>query len=81
MNLEQGDVVWALDPFKDGGSGRPWLVLNNHSAPFDGQQFICATLTTQTYHEQGLLLTPRDYRDGPLPDEYGASMGALRTPR
>lgn len=45
-----GDVVFGTDPFKEGGDGRPWLLLSNHEGqPFHGEQYIALSLTTRAW--------------------------------
>ncbi|SEP26719.1 PemK-like, MazF-like toxin of type II toxin-antitoxin system [Halogranum amylolyticum] len=66
MLLEQGAIIWAVDPFKDNGEGRPWLVIGNSEAPFHGEQYICLALTSKTYHDEALPLREDDYDDAPL---------------
>lgn len=45
-----GDVVWAPDPYTDGGP-RPWLVLAADALPFAGEEYVCAALTTTDHRE------------------------------
>lgn len=41
-----GDVFWAPDPFRDGANPRLWLVLASESLPYEGEEYVCAALTT-----------------------------------
>jgi mRNA interferase MazF len=44
MSMERGDVVVAIDPFKDDEeAGRPFLVLNRAKTPFHGEQFTASS--------------------------------------
>lgn len=64
MSHKRGDVIWAADPFREGNSGRPWLVVGGSATPFHGDQFICVALTSKGYHEEAVSLQnaglPRD---------------------
>lgn len=64
MSHERGDVIWAADPFGEGGAGRPWLVVGGSTTPFHGEQFICVAVTSKGYHDEAVSLQnaglPRD---------------------
>lgn len=45
-SYQPGDVVWAPDPFRDGGNPRLWLVLASDGLPYSGEEYICVALTT-----------------------------------
>lgn len=50
MQPERGDVVRSSDPFKLGSDRqRPWLIVNNHSHPFDDEQFLAVAISTKRY--------------------------------
>lgn len=44
--FEDGDVVWAPDPYSQGSNPRLWLVLATDSLPYVGEEYLCAALTT-----------------------------------
>lgn len=44
--FQKGDVFWTLDPFRQGGTPRLWLVLAAENLPYRGEEYICAALTT-----------------------------------
>ncbi|MFC7076820.1 hypothetical protein [Haloarcula halophila] len=44
--FKKGDVVWAPDPFREGQNPRLWLVLSAEGLPYQGEEYICAVLTT-----------------------------------
>jgi mRNA interferase MazF len=67
MSYERGDVVVAIDPFKDNESGRPFLVINHADTPFHGDQFIVLSLTTKTWHDERIPLADDDWVDGGAP--------------
>jgi hypothetical protein len=60
MTYERGDVVWGPDPFKQGESPRPWLILNNERHPFGDEEYMTVTITT-TPHEGGVAITEDDW--------------------
>jgi len=64
VNHDRGDIVWAADPFREEGAGRPWLVVGGSATPFHGDQFICVAITSKGYHEEAVSLQnaglPRD---------------------
>lgn len=54
----RGEVVWARDPFRAGGSNpRPWLVVANEALPYPEEECIAVALTT-TSHHRGSLRVP-----------------------
>lgn len=67
MTLERGDVVMAVDPFKEGDAGRPFLVVSSSTTPFHGEQYIAFSLTTQTWHDERIPLKPTDWVTGGAP--------------
>jgi mRNA interferase MazF len=67
MTYERGDVVVAGDPFKNGDSGRPFLVVNNTDTPFHGEQYITLSLTTRTWYEERIPISDDDWVDGGAP--------------
>lgn len=65
---ERGDVVYGTGPFKDGGAGRPWLVVSNHvGQPFHGEQYIVLTLTTKRWHDDFIEIPDQGWVDGGAP--------------
>lgn len=44
--FEDGEVVWAPDPYRDGSKPRLWLILATDSLPYTGEEYLCAALTT-----------------------------------
>lgn len=67
MSYERGDVVVALDPFKDDSSARPFLIINDSETPFHGEQYIALSLTTRTWYEERIPLAEGDWIDGGAP--------------
>ena len=68
MKWERGDVVVATDPFSDADArGRPFLVINNESMPFHGEQYIALSLTTRTWHDERIPLDEEHWREGGAP--------------
>lgn len=67
MEYERGDVVIALDPFRDGSSGRPFLIVSSGETPFHGEQYIALSLTTRTWYEERIPLAEEDWVDGGAP--------------
>lgn len=52
MSYEPGDVVVAVDPFRDGdGAVRPFLVINQSTMPFHANQSIALALTTRSWYD------------------------------
>ncbi|QCS43980.1 type II toxin-antitoxin system PemK/MazF family toxin [Natrinema versiforme] len=67
MSYERGDVVVALDPFRDGSSGRPFLLIDYEKTPFHGEQYISLSLTTRTWYEERIPLDEADWEEGGAP--------------
>lgn len=68
--FERGDVVFGADPFKEGVTARPWLIINNHEGrEFHGQQYIALTLTTRAWMEGLIALPDEMWLKGGTPDE------------
>jgi hypothetical protein len=45
MSYDRGDVVVAFDPFTDGSSGRPFLIVGHEKTPFHEEQYIALSLS------------------------------------
>lgn len=43
---KRGDVVWAVDPFREKSNPRPWLILATDSLPYPKEDYICVVITT-----------------------------------
>lgn len=68
--FERGDVVDGDDPFKDGQTARPWLVLTNHEGrPFHGEQYIALTLTSKSWLDGLIYIAKQYWLRGGMPDE------------
>ena len=67
MSYERGDVVIALDPFKDDSSGRPFLIVSDEETPFHGEQYIALSLTTRTWYDERIPLEEGDWEEGGAP--------------
>ena len=81
MQPEQGDVVRSVDPFKLGDDRqRPWLIVNNDSHPFGGEQFIAVAISTKEYGES-IPLEPVVWTVGGVPQESFVSPWAVHSPR
>ena len=80
MSYQRGDVVWGPDPFKSGENPRPWLILNNDSHPFGGEEYITVTLTT-TPHDKGTPIAEDDWVEGGMPRQSYASPWAVASPK
>lgn len=65
----RGDVVEVGDPFNDGDRSRPFLLVNTDAHPFDGEQYIAVTLTTRTWYEETIAISPDDFLEGGVPEE------------
>ena len=61
-----GDVIFGDDAFKQDGE-RPWLVVNNESHPFDGEQYVVMGLTTRTWYDDRVPLGEDDFVEGTAP--------------
>lgn len=44
--FQDGEVVWAPDPYSGGSNPRLWLILATGSLPYAGEEYLCAALTT-----------------------------------
>ncbi|WP_255171217.1 type II toxin-antitoxin system PemK/MazF family toxin [Natrononativus amylolyticus] len=69
MSVDRGTIVYAADPFKDGDSGRPWVIISTPEMPFQGEQYIVLTLSTKTWYENRIPIETDDVIEGGLPDE------------
>lgn len=78
MNLERGEVVWGPDTFKDGFNPRPWLVLNNDTHPFGGEESITVTLTTEERRDS-VPIEEEDWVRGGSPRKSYASPWVVTT--
>lgn len=67
MTRDRGDVVIALDPFKDDASGRPFLIVSDAATPFHGEQYVALSLTTRTWYEDRIPLDADDWIEGGAP--------------
>jgi mRNA-degrading endonuclease toxin of MazEF toxin-antitoxin module len=77
MQPERGDVVRSVDPFKLGAdSQRPWLVVNNETHPFEGEQRIAVAVSTREY-ERSLALDADVWETGGVPRESFVSPWAV----
>ena len=75
--LERGDIVWATDPLSE--KGRPMLVLATPRFSAHGVQLITTLLTTKTYHEESLALSPDEYEAEPLGEQSDVLPWSLAT--
>ncbi|MCY4732100.1 type II toxin-antitoxin system PemK/MazF family toxin [Natronomonas gomsonensis] len=66
---ERGDVIEAGDPFTQEPASRPFVIINTESHPFDGEQYVALTLTTRTWYEETLPVSPDDFGAGGVPAE------------
>lgn len=81
MQPERGDVVRSADPFKLGtDKQRPWLVVNDESHPFHGEQYIAVAISTKQY-DDSVALTPDVWETGGVPRESYISPWAVHSPR
>lgn len=67
MTYERGAVVEAGDPFNEGTSTRPFLLMNTDAHPFYGEQYVAVTLTTRTWYEETIPLDDEDFIEGGVP--------------
>lgn len=67
MTIERGTIVYAADPFKDQGDGRPWVIVNTSEMPFHGEQYVGLTLSSKTWYDDRLPIDSEDVIDGDLP--------------
>jgi|AntDeeMetagen285_2_1112576.scaffolds.fasta_scaffold13831_3 mRNA-degrading endonuclease toxin of MazEF toxin-antitoxin module len=66
MALIQGQLVVALDPFKDAESAsRPFLILNTSKHPYSGNQYLATAISTQP-REEAVQITNDDIEHGTL---------------
>lgn len=72
MEIENGDIVWVNDLYKEGNSGRPALVVGNTEMPDHGQQFVAVNLSSRTYHAHSVEIDAADYAGDALPLETHA---------
>jgi len=72
MEIENGDIVWVNDLYKQGNSGRPALVVGNTEMPDHGRQFVAVNLSSRTYHARSLEIEESDYAGDSLPFESHA---------
>ena len=81
MQPEQGDVVRSSDPFKLGEeSQRPWLIVNNDSHPFCGEQYVAVAISTKAYADS-IPLQNDVWVTGGVPRESFVSPWAVHSPR
>lgn len=58
--VARSDVVWAPDPFKDGGSNpRPWIVVAADTLPYPDAECIGVALSTQSHHPGSIRIPDR----------------------
>lgn len=79
MSYERGDVVIATDPFKDGSSGRPFLLVSTDQTPFHGEQFIAVSLTTRTWYDDRIPLVEADWVAGGAPKSSSVMPWSINT--
>jgi mRNA interferase MazF len=73
---DRGTVVIAADPFKTGGR-RPFVLISNQTHPFQGTEYIAATLTT-TERDEAITLSDADWAIGNSPrDSYVSPWGVM----
>lgn len=73
---DRGTVVIAADPFKTGGR-RPFVLISNQTHPFQGTEYIGATLTT-TEWDDAIALSDNDWEIGSSPrDSYVSPWGVM----
>ncbi|KTG27723.1 hypothetical protein [Haloferax profundi] len=81
MQPERGDVVRSADPFKLGDDRqRPWLIVNNDSHPFDGEQYIAVAISTKEYGDS-IPLSADVWEIGGVPRQSFVSPWAVHSPR
>jgi mRNA-degrading endonuclease toxin of MazEF toxin-antitoxin module len=81
MQPERGDVIRSSDPFKLGeDKQRPWLVVNNDTHPFDGEQYIAVAISTKEY-DNSLALSEAVWKVGGVPQKSFVSPWAVHSPR
>jgi len=77
--IQNGDIVWSDDFYKDGDAGRPLLVVGTVEMDAHGMQYVCVALTSRTYHERSIEIQEQDYEDAPLPLESHALPWVFQT--
>lgn len=81
MQPTRGDVVRSVDPFKLGEAHqRPWLIINNETHPFDGEQYIAVAVSTKAY-EDSIPLDADCWTVGGVPEDSFVSPWAIHSPR
>ena len=81
MQPERGDVVRSSDPFKLGADKqRPWLVVNNDTHPFSGEQHIAIAISTKEY-DDSIALPEAVWKRGGVPQQSYVSPWAVHSPR
>jgi hypothetical protein len=60
---ERGDVVEASDPFREQNPSRPFCIVSTPDHPFHGEQYLALTLTTKTWYEETIPVTPDDFTE------------------
>ena len=79
MALIQGQVVVALDPFKDDeSSSRPFLILNTSEHPYNGKQYLVTVISTQP-HPEAVQITSEDVENGDLHETSYVNPWAVTT--
>lgn len=61
------DLVFAPDPFKNGGTPRPWLVISDSRMPFPGDLLTVAC--TRSDYPDNHQITPSTFESGSMPDQ------------
>lgn len=69
MKYDRGDVVYGRDPFENGTTARPWLLVSDDSHPFYGEQYIALTLTSKSWYDEGYELRDGDWLRGGMPKQ------------
>jgi hypothetical protein len=78
---EVGDVVWTVDPFKSGSSvSRLFAVVSTRTHPFEGEQFVGATITT-TDHLIAHPLRESHWVSGGTPEQSYLLPLSIHSPR
>lgn len=67
MTFQRGDVVYGADPFKGADYARPWLIVNDDTHPFQGEQYIVLALTTGTWHDGFIEIPDTAWVEGGTP--------------
>lgn len=81
MEPERGDVVRSTDPFKLGTDAqRHWLIVNNPSHPFAGEQHIAVAISTKEYADS-LALDDDVWETGEVPVNSYVSPWAIHSSR